>query len=150
MLNIRLATLADLDGLCAVEQAAFDPAHYPLTSRRMFRHMLTKGNVDILIACEGKRVVGSAVIFYRSTSKFGRFYSLAVHPEFQGQSVGRMLFEGVEKHIAKRKFKGILCEIRADNDKLYQRYTSIGYKPLHRLKDYYPDGSEGIKMRKIF
>lgn len=149
-IKIRLASLSDLNGLCKVEAESFDTTKYHTSSRRQFRHLLTKGQADILVAVNGDDVVGSAVIFYRSTSRFGRFYSLAVRPDFQGGSIGKDLFAAVEKRIKDKGLSGILLEIRGDNAKLLERYIALGYVRTGSLPAYYADGCDGIKMRKTF
>lgn len=148
--EIRMADLSDLDGLCALEEAAFDPARYHMLSRRQFRYLLTKGNAEILlVSCLGK-IVGAAVLFYRKTSRLGRLYSLAVHPDLQKRSIGRLLFAAVEKAMMQRGLEGLLCESRQDETRLSDFYKKRGCRPVGTLENYYADGMGGIKMQKLF
>ena len=49
-ITVRLADIRDIDGICRVEDTAFDTAKYHTSSRASFRHLLTRGNADILVA----------------------------------------------------------------------------------------------------
>lgn len=149
-IEIRIAELTDLDGLCNLEAATFDPAKYHMLSRRQFRYLLTKGNADILVAIYEGKIVGAAILFYRKTSRFGRLYSLAVHSSLQKRSIGRLLFEVAEKTMMQRGLKGLLCEFRQDEAQLSDFYKKMGCQPIGILKNYYADGMIGIKTKKIF
>jgi len=148
--EIRIANLTDLDCLCTLEKNTFDPLKYHILSRRQFRYLLTKGNADILVASYDRAIVGVADLFYRKTSSLGRLYSLAVHPNFQKQSIGHLLFYTLEKTIKQKGLKGFLCELRQDQVRLLNFYTKLGCKQISILPNYYPDGMSGIKMKKLF
>ncbi len=149
-ITTRLATLSDLDDLTRIENRAFDEEKYFLNSRRNYRHYLTRGNVKVIVALADDQVVGSAVLFFRSTSQFGRFYSLAVDPDFQGGAVGKILFQAAEDYCRSRTMKGMILEIREDNDRLCNRYIESGYKRSGEVRDYYPDRARCFKFRKYF
>ncbi len=149
-IEIRMADLSDLEGLCVLEEAVFDPVKYHMLSRRQFRHLLTKGNADALVASYERKIVGAAILFYRKTSRLGRLYSLAVHPDLQKHSIGRLLFEEAEKTMMQRNLKGLLCEFRQDEDRLSAFYKKRGCQQVGILVNYYADGMSGIKMRKLF
>lgn len=149
-LRIRRATRNDLSAIGELERRAFDLRIYPLTSPRQYRYLLDKGNADILVVESEGTVCGAAVILYRRSAHYGRLYSIAVAPEFQGGTIGKALFEAVEATIRRKGLKGVLLEIRSDNHRHYQRYLSIGYQEIRRLPEYYPDGGDGIKLRKDF
>ncbi|MCA9040597.1 MAG: GNAT family N-acetyltransferase [Planctomycetaceae bacterium] len=147
--RIRAAKLSDLDSLVQIEGEAFSPAKYPLTSRSQFRYFLTRAvNVELFVATGGKDVVGYILLFYRVNSAWGRLYSIAVQPQFQGGEVGKRLFEFAEQRARMRKLRGMLLEIRADNRKHLRRYQQLGYQLVSTVPDYYPDGFAALKLRK--
>ncbi|QDU81253.1 ribosomal-protein-alanine N-acetyltransferase [Polystyrenella longa] len=148
-LTLRAARINDLDDLLQIESESFSTESYPLTSRRQFRYLLTKAkNVELFVACLDKNVVGYGLLFFRKNSFWGRLYSISVRPEYQGGAVGKQLFERAEQRIRKRKQKGMLLEIRADNQKHLKRYLGLGYQLIDTIPDYYPDGSAALKLRK--
>lgn len=149
-INYKTASLKDLEQLVKVEQSCFNPNKYHLSSKANFHHMLTKGNTEILICQINKQICGMSVIFYRNTSSYGRLYSIAVLPEYQGKDIGKKLFQKTIESIKKRKLKGMLLEIRTDNIKHKERYLKLGFKEMKKLKNYYPDNTEAIKLKLEF
>lgn len=148
--KLRQAGLADLDALCAVEKESFDPLHYPLTTRRQFRYLLSKGNCEIWVAVRQDKICGMVVLFFRKNTYVGRLYSIVVHPDFQGGLIGKALFEASEAVIKAKGLKGMVLEIRGDNARHLVRYQKLGYVAVDILPDYYPDGMAAIKLRKLF
>jgi len=148
-ISVRAATLKDLDELVRIEQAAFDPQKYPVTSRRQFYYLLTKGVGEIWTSIDARgRITGHIVLFFSKRWRVGRLYSIAVDPEFQGGNIGKALFAAAEKRCIEKGLEGILLEIRSDNGQHKNRYIQAGYKVLSLLPEYYPDGSSGLKMGK--
>lgn len=147
--TIRRAHSRDVSTLQTIEMQAFDAAKYDLTSGRQFRYLVSKGNAEIWLACEKDKVLGYITMLYRKNSHFGRLYSIAVLPEYQGKTVGKALFEHAEKTVLKHKAKGMLLEIREDNTRALNRYLGLGYNVTGRVADYYPDHSACVKMKKV-
>lgn len=147
-IEIRSATLNDLNALCDLESVTFDTQKYHTLSRRQFRHLLTKGNADILAAFQHNTLVGNAVIFYRKNAHTARLYSLAVHPNFQRQSIGHMLFDAAEQTIASKSLNSLVCECRSDEPALLNFYKKLNCISTGILPHYYADGMSGIKMKK--
>ncbi len=149
-LSIRLANKQDAAALAALEVRAFDTARYHLMNRAQYRRLLTKGNADVLVAEQGGAICGALVILYRRISYFGRMYSIAVDPDFQGGDVGKSLFDTMERMVNEKGLKGVILEIRDDNKAHFERYARLGYTENGRVSDYYPDGRGCIKMKKEF
>lgn len=150
--TIRKAGIDDLPLLESIEVKSFAPSLYDRMSKRQYRHLLTRGNADILLALSSQNEVGcgAAILLYKKNNSFSRFYSLAVIPEYQGKGVGSHLFGAAEKLSKDKCLKGMILEIRADNDILFQRYQKNGYVSYKTIPDYYPDGEACIKMKKLF
>lgn len=148
MTTIRIASIQDLDALVDIEEAAFPPEKYHVQTRAQYRHLLTKGNCEILLAEEKGIPTGMLSIFYRKGANWGRMYSIAVKPEFQKGTIGKDLYAAFEKRLKEKKLKYALLEIRADNSRHFDRYINLGYKEARRVADYYPDGASCIKLKK--
>ena len=147
-LKIEQASIADVDGLVAVEQAAFDPALYTWMTRRQFqRHIVSRSAVLLVAKNAAGEVLGYALGFLRRNARYLRLYSLAVHPAHQGGRVGAELFPAIEQAALERGMRGMQLEIRADNAKLHDRYLKIGYRPFGSVADYYPDGAGCTKLK---
>ena len=111
---------------------------------------MLKGNALIKIACIGKIVCGMSVTFFRKNSYYGRLYSIAVLPDYQGKDLGKKLFEHLLKDVKAKGLKGILLEIRQDNIRHKERYLKLGFKITKILYNYYPDETNGIKLKLDF
>lgn len=147
---IRLASLQDIDSIAEIDRRAFDPAKYTPIRKSQFKHLLTKGHADILIAEHGGKVVGTALIFYKANSRLGRLYTIAIDPVYQGLMYGKALFDAFELRLKQLGYIGALSEIRADQTKYYDYYLREGYVRIKILKSYFPDGCDGFKMKKLF
>lgn len=146
---LRRADSNDIDALHNIETQAFDVTQYDLTSKRQFRYLVLQGNSEIWLACEQNKALGYITLLYKKNSCFGRLYSIAVLPEYQGKSVGKALFEQAEKAVLQKNAKGMTLEIREDNVRSFNRYQDLGYIVTGRVQDYYPDHSACIKMKKV-
>lgn len=150
MVMIRKASIDDVEVIDAIEKKVFDTACYDLTSKMQYRYLLTKGNAEIWLAEHCGTICGAIVLFFKRNSAWGRLYSIAVLPEFQGKEIGKNLFEQAEHRIKQRRLKGMTLEVRKDNRKHIERYTKLGYQPYYEVVDYYPDGESCLKMKKLF
>ncbi|MGD9739651.1 MAG: GNAT family N-acetyltransferase [Bauldia sp.] len=151
---IRPARPEDVPALVAIENAAFDPAHYgglQMTARSFLRH--ARGNNILLVAVQNTPeapVAGYALGFVKTGSPYVRFYSLAVGAEHGGRGAAWRLFEAIEQTARERGYRGVRLEIREDNDRLLARYRRQGYEVFARVPDYYSDGAGAIRMIKDF
>jgi ribosomal protein S18 acetylase RimI-like enzyme len=150
MTTIRPAMIEDAGALAALEKNAFDCDFYHLMNKSQISRLIKKGNADILVAEENEGLIGMVVILYRKTSKLGRLYSIAVHPDFQGRDVGKKLFEAMEARLKEKDLRGALLEIRADNIAHLERYQKLEYLLIRIMPDYYPDGCAGLRLERIF
>lgn len=77
-INIRPATIGDLDAVAAVERRCFpeDEAF----SRRQLRYLLEQAEGASYVACRGQEVVGYITLLTRRTARNLRIYSVAVDP----------------------------------------------------------------------
>lgn len=139
----------DVTELLQLETTCFNPKLYSsLLTKSTVTHLIGRANGFILINKQQDRLAGYAQITFRSNLTAGRFYSLAVHPDFQGKGVANLLFKSVEQTCQALGADTVLLEIREDNKALRYRYEKFGYKPYRRVKDYYPDGCAAIKMQR--
>lgn len=139
----RLATLADLPALIALEKRCFDSDRL---SQRSFRYFLTKSPAQIWVSGDPVQAYG-LVLFHRGTS-LARIYSLAVHPDARGQGLARRLMEAMEQSAVEHESLFIRLEVADDNQGALYLYQSLGYEPIRRLAHYYEDGHDGLRMEK--
>lgn len=149
--HIHLLSPDDAEELLALERACFNTAYYDsLLTRATLAHFCGPANGVILVYKDEGRIAGYAQITFKSNLDAGRFYSLAVHPDFQGKGAGGALFDGAEKFCVAVGAPTVLLEIREDNDVLKARYERRGYRIYRKVPDYYADKASALKMKKTF
>ncbi|MEC8443595.1 MAG: GNAT family N-acetyltransferase/peptidase C39 family protein [Pseudomonadota bacterium] len=150
-MNCRLATLNDVPELVALEQACF--AGDRLTARR-FRHFIRVGHGELWLLENTKgqqheqRIAGYALVLFHRGTSLARLYSIAVHPECQGQGIARRLLNKVEQVAIGRGVFFMRLEVRMDNLPALTMYRKAGYRDIRTLMAYYEDGSDGLRLEK--
>lgn len=141
--KIHRARLADLDALVELE-ASFTSDQL---TRRSFRHLLTRGQADILVFRDNGQIVANAVILYRHNSTQARIYSLVVHPRCQGRGIAKALIQAAERAAKRRGCTHMSLEVRPDNEPALRLYTKLGYTVLGRSERYYEDGTAALHLK---
>lgn len=139
---IRRANAADLDRLLQLE-TVFQTDRL---SRRSFKRHLTRSTQALLVAVQGKEVVGYALVSFRTDSRSARLYSLAVAPE-AGRGIGRMLLAGAQGEARKRTCIALRLEVRENNDRAIKLYERAGFVRIGRRDNYYADGAAALIYR---
>lgn len=117
-------------------------------SRRSFRHLLTKGHADCLVAEEEGRILGYALLLYSKGTALARLYSLAVDPDERRRGIGGLLLAGAEQAARDGGAVELRLEVRADNEGAIAQYRSAGFRPFGSIQDYYEDHAEALRMAK--
>jgi len=147
-ITVRKGTLADLDRLVAIENAAFQGDRL---TRRSLRAHLTKPTESLLVdeAETGgfARVVGYALIAFRKDSRKARLYSIAGDPQHR-ISAGKRLIAACEEEAARRGAESLVLEVRADNARAITLYDERGYVKFATIPDYYEDGASALRYEK--
>ena len=127
------------------EQASFTGDRM---SRRQYRHHLHNPRAVMLLAQDGKRITGSALLLFRRDSQAARLYSIAVDPQARGRGVGRALLAACEQRAAGRGCTQLRLEVRADNRAAQTLYQHAGYCRRGLRAGYYEDGGDAWLMEK--
>lgn len=147
--HINLLEMVDIPLLLELEATCFNPTYYnSLLTRATLLNFIGSANGVILVYREESRIAGYAQVTFRRNLGAGRFYSLAVHPDFQGKGAGAKLFQAVEKLCVAVGAPSVLLEIREDNHVLKARYEKLGYAVYRKVPDYYADHASALKMKK--
>jgi [ribosomal protein S18]-alanine N-acetyltransferase len=143
--SVRLATLSDLDGIHALENASFQ---HDRLSRRAIRSFIAAPHGRLLVAKFGVVLAGYGVLVLRINSRVARLYSIAVDPRFGRRGVGRALMQGAEDLATERGCVVLRLEVRQENAAAIALYESHGYQPFGEYHDYYQDGASALRMEK--
>ncbi len=133
---IRRMTLADVDGVAAVEAATF-PTPW---SREAFVSEMKNVAARYLVAKKDGRIIGYAgawIIIDES-----HITNIAVLKEERGQGIGRRLTEGLMQYLSNLGAAYATLEVRKSNEVAQNLYVSLGFIKLGVRKRYYEDNGE--------
>jgi ribosomal protein S18 acetylase RimI-like enzyme len=143
--QIRAATLSDLDPLVALENRCFDDDRI---SRRQFRHLLNKGHAALFVADDDGALLGSLVVLFSRGTATARLYSIAIAPEARGRGIGRQLVERAEQEAWAQERAWMRLEVRQDNAASIGLFESMGYRRFGSHADYYADHMDAWRYEK--
>lgn len=72
-------------------------------------------------------------------------FRIATIPEFRRNGYGTMLLEEIFRIFPGKDF---FLEVNESNISAQNLYLAVGFKELEKRKNYYPDGSSAILMKK--
>lgn len=143
--HVRRAVPADLPALLALERRAFTTDHL---SPRQYRQHLGSPTALVLAAVDRGRLLGKAVVFFRSNSNVARLYSIAVAEEARGRGIGEALLARAERAARQRGVTRMRLEVRQDNASAMRLYERRGYLRFAARPGYYEDGADAWRYEK--
>jgi ribosomal protein S18 acetylase RimI-like enzyme len=143
--QIRKAVRADLDALVELEHGVFATDHL---SRRSLMRLLGSPTAEVLVADDGGRLAGTAIVLFRPQSSVARLYSIAVAPRMGGRGLGPMLLQAAERAAVARDCTAMRLEVHETNAPAIARYRKSGYREFGRHKRYYQDGGDALRFEK--
>jgi len=130
--DVRLATVADVEAVVAIEQAAFsDP-----WSANAFHEALSHPAVFFACAQSGGGDVAGYVVAWFAADE-GEIANLAVSPNAWGGGVGRALLASALDVASSRGASAVYLEVRDSNDRARRLYRSSGFEEVGRRRRYY-------------
>lgn len=144
-LEIRPATVADLDGLVKLENACFETDKF---SRRNYLRTLKKATAEIIVALVDHEIIGHVITFYRKNSKKSRIYSLAVANTFRNQGIANQLMSTAESNAAKRGCGQLILEVNEKNNAAVHFYKKQNFYIFGSYKSFYANGDDALRMAK--
>lgn len=144
-LRARPAAPGDLDALTELERRVFSTDRL---SRRSLRRFLAAASARVIVAHDGDRLAGTAIVLFRSRSLLARLYSLAVAPAMAGRGVAVLLLAAAEAAALERGCRAVRLEVHVTNHAAIARYRKSGYRELGRRRRYYEDGGDALRFEK--
>ena len=133
---IRRMTMADVDGVAAVEAATF-PTPW---SRDAFASEMKNVAARYLVAEKDGRIIGYAgawIILDES-----HITNIAVLSDYRGQGIGRALTHGLLQYLSNLGAAYATLKVRKSNEVAQNLYVSLGFIKLGVRKRYYEDNGE--------
>ncbi|MFW6038155.1 MAG: ribosomal protein S18-alanine N-acetyltransferase [Candidatus Saliniplasma sp.] len=136
-IKIRKCKRKDIPMVLTIEKKSFE---YPYSDRIFYSFL----NSDkFLVAEHKKKVVGYIMAAVRRDE--GVIISIAVHPDFRRQGIGKMLMKDV---IALLDTDKVSLTLREYNISALRFYSKLGFKIKGMLKEYYENGDNAIIMKR--
>ncbi|KAF0221713.1 MAG: ribosomal-protein-alanine [Geobacteraceae bacterium] len=138
-------TEADLEGVLAIESNSFpnpwNRAHFLDELRSSYAFPL------VTLGPEGG-VIG--YICPMLLLDEGHILDVAVHKDFRGYGLGKLLVERVIAECREGGADFVSLEVRPSNHAAIALYRKLGFKETGRRKRYYENGEDAIMMEYIF
>lgn len=141
-LNIRDASLNDLDSIYMIELESF-PDAYPKALLKAF--FFIPG--CIIVAESGDGIIGYAIGIFREDST-GHIVSIAVKNQRRGKGIGSALLSSLLKRFERNNMRKAALEVRKSNIKGKLLYEKFGFKKIGEVERYYQD-SESAELMEL-
>ena len=148
MTNARLqlqdVTFADVHLCAALDSLCFD-AH--CFSAEMIASLISSPQVFGFKLIEDGTPVGYSLISY--VGEEGEILTIGIHPEKQGQGLGRVLLQAMLEKAYNKGVENIYLEVRESNVAAQNLYASFGGVQVGLRKNYYENPKENAKVLHI-
>ena len=135
--TIRPMVDADLREVMAIDESVY----VSTWSAAFWKQQLSLGPRRVLLVAEHDgTVVGHAVLMVLADE--GHVASVAVHPDRQGQGVGRALVAGLCRAGIEAGCQALTLEVRVSNESALALYRRFGFAPAGIRPNYYADTGE--------
>jgi len=136
-MEIRGMTVADLTGVCELEQELFTMP-WP---RASFLYEISGNDRSFsIVGVEDDEVVAYAIAWFVCDEL--HIGNIAVTGKWQGRGLGRRLLEHMLIEAGKREIAFATLEVRASNVRAINLYRRYGFKGIAIRKNYYTDNRE--------
>ena len=144
-IRVRKAERGDIEALIELEHRVFATDRL---SRRSLRRFLRLPTAQVIVAEDGSRLVGNAIVLFRRHSTVARLYSIAVAPLMTGRGIAPMLLDTGEAAALARDCRAMRLEVHVTNHAAIARYRKSGYREFGRVRHYYEDGGDALRFEK--
>jgi ribosomal protein S18 acetylase RimI-like enzyme len=143
--QIRHALTNDLVALLEIENVCFETDRL---SRRSFQNFIKPGAHDLWVLSSEEKLLGYALILYRAGTNLARLYSIALLPAAQGKGYAKQLLHFAQTKASDKYCAYMRLEVNIENEPARNLYEQYGYRVIGRIRAYYEDGSDALRMEK--
>lgn len=116
-----------------------------------FQHRYTDEYLNTGMSRKFSLVVDDKVvgfIEYEVLFDDAEIFMIAVHPDFQGKGLGKMLMDFCLKNLKEEDVKCVYLDVAVNNTKAIEFYRRYGFDIIYTRKEYYRDGTDAYLMKK--
>lgn len=143
-MKVERMTAAQLDGVCALENACFV---HPW-SRQSLQESLENDNALFFAATENGEVIGYIGMSYVLDE--GYLYNVAVAPHYRRRGVGSALIRTLVTWCKKENFAFLTLEVRQSNAAARSLYEAFGFVKVGERKNYYTEPTENAVLMTLY
>lgn len=136
-IEIRAMDLLDLDQVMAIEEASFS---HPWSRFSFVMELTENERARYLVGVAGTEVVGYVGLWLVLDE--AHVTTLAVHPGWRGQGIGRQLMEAAITLARVAGCRRMTLEVRLSNVVAQHLYASLGFQAVGIRPGYYQDNDE--------
>jgi [ribosomal protein S18]-alanine N-acetyltransferase len=144
--KVRRLRLGELDRIMEIERASFGRDAY---DRKLFAEYARKCGELFLVAEGSGKVCGYMLTCTRALPGGGlgaEVISVAVLPARRGKGVASALMESTLRRLRLRQVMRLSLMVMETNHKARRFYRKHGFETDRRVKAYYENGRDGIRM----
>ncbi|KRM18321.1 hypothetical protein FC40_GL001001 [Ligilactobacillus hayakitensis DSM 18933 = JCM 14209] len=146
-IEIRQATIADVDQIFSIQKAAFGYA--PWMRNIFIREINAKKSSLYLCVVNKGQVIGFIGINFYLFKKECHITNLAIHPTYQKQKLATQLMKEIISYCQFNNLKKITLEVSTKNLRAQNLYYKLGFKDQKLMRSYYQEtGDDAILMSR--
>jgi ribosomal protein S18 acetylase RimI-like enzyme len=130
-LTFRQASYDDIQDLCVLDAACFNPNRPNPTAR--FKALLSS-NTRVFAAFDADKLIGQVHLIFEETKV--RLTDLAIHPTYQHQGFGRVLFLYALRVAYEQHYRELRLNVEKQNHPARCLYEKAGFQ-IYNAVDYY-------------
>ena len=140
----RLASLADLAAICAIEDRSFVTPYPP----SLLKQLLQEYSQSFFVATnDAGKILGYCVCSIKDKS--AHLISLAVNSKFRRKGVATALLRRAVESLGANGIDQFWLEVKVNNLEAIGLYLKFGFRNAGVLKAYYSDGSDAVRMHLV-
>lgn len=146
MLNLRLATAADAQEIAELSRDLIERGLGWTWHRGRVLRSIRARETNVLVATEGERVIGFAIMEYGDTR--AHLSLLGVHTAHQRRGIGKRLLAWLEETAVVSGVSVIELELRKGNHGARSFYHRLGFTEIGYIPGYYRGVETAIRMSR--
>ncbi len=138
---VKTMTEADLPQVLVIETMCFAAPW----CQEHFRHELRSSLAFPLVATTTAGIIAGYICPMLVIDE-GQVLTIAVHPDFQGKGIGRLLLGRALAEFHRCQSSFVALEVRRSNRSAIALYLRCGFRETGIRAGYYPDGEDALLM----
>ncbi len=127
----------------ALEEVCFPGEAF---DKALFERFAAKCPELFLVARRGGRLIGYSLA--EIDGEEAELVSIAVAPGERRRGVGEALLRAMLRRLRRAGLASCRLSVRTTNTGAIRLYEKLGFQPVRRIRNYYPDGGEALRMKK--